>query len=139
MRFIPTTWHGVLDYMTGAFLIAAPWIFDFARGSYETWIPVVLGIGAIGYSIFTRYELGLVQALPMRTHLWLDGISGGFLATSPWFFDFADYVYLPHVLLGIFEIGAALFTYTVSDRQRAGALSDSPVGRHQAAMRTGHA
>ena len=136
MRFIPTTVHGVLDYLTGLLLIGAPWLFDFARGSYETWIPVVLGIGAILYSIFTRYELGLAQALPMRTHLWLDGFSGGFLATSPWFFDFADYVFWPHLLIGIFEIGAALFTYTVADRERAGLRHDLPVDAHQAQQGT---
>ena len=28
-------------------LIAAPWVFGFARGGAETWIPVVLGAGVV--------------------------------------------------------------------------------------------
>lgn len=30
MRFIPTKIHGVLDYIAGLALIAAPWLFGFA-------------------------------------------------------------------------------------------------------------
>jgi hypothetical protein len=48
MRFIPTRIHGIMDYAMGLLLIAAPWIFRFNRGGAETWVPVILGIGAIG-------------------------------------------------------------------------------------------
>jgi hypothetical protein len=37
-------------------------------------------------------------------------MSGILLAASPWIFGFADTVYLPHLILGIAEIGAALMT-----------------------------
>ncbi|MBO9684179.1 MAG: SPW repeat protein [Flavisolibacter sp.] len=110
MRFIPTKVHGVLDYLVGILLIAAPWLFDFDRGGAETWIPVILGIATLVYSIMTDYELGLTRTLSMRTHLTLDLISGILLAASPWIFGFADYVYLPHLILGIVEIGASLLT-----------------------------
>jgi hypothetical protein len=36
MRMIPTRVHGVLDYLVGALLVAAPWLFDFNRGGAET-------------------------------------------------------------------------------------------------------
>jgi hypothetical protein len=49
----------------------------------------------------------------MQGHLALDLIAGIFLAVSPWLFGFSDYVYLPHLILGLLEIGAALFTQTV--------------------------
>jgi hypothetical protein len=42
----------------------------------------------------------------------IDLMSGIFLAVSPWLFGFADEVYLPHLVLGILEVGAALFTKT---------------------------
>jgi hypothetical protein len=48
----------------------------------------------------------------MRTHLMIDLMTGIFLAVSPWLFGFADEVYLPHLVLGILEVGAALFTKT---------------------------
>lgn len=112
MRFIPTRIHGILDYMVGAFLVAMPWIFGFARGGAETWVPVVLGAGAILYSLVTSYELGLVHWLPMPIHLNLDLLSGVVLAASPWTFAFSEYIWAPHLILGLFEVAAALMTKT---------------------------
>jgi hypothetical protein len=119
MRFIPTRIHGMLDYLMGALLIASPWIFDFARGGAETWVPVILGAGVILYSIFTDYELGAVRKLSMRTHLWLDIAGGALLALSPWLFGFSEWVYMPHLLLGLAEIGAGVFTKTTPETHRA--------------------
>ncbi|MBT1703342.1 SPW repeat protein [Chryseosolibacter indicus] len=110
MKVIPTRVHGVLDYLVGIFLIAAPWLLGFAGNGAETWVPVILGIGAILYSLMTNYELGASKMLSMRTHLNMDLLSGAFLAISPWLFGFNEYVYLPHLLLGIMEIGVALLT-----------------------------
>lgn len=110
MRFLPTKVHGVLDYLMGIILIAAPWIFDFARGGAETWVPVVLGVSVIIYSLLTDYELGLSKSLSMSTHLTLDLCSGILLAVSPWLFGFHEYVYLPHLIFGVLEIGASLMT-----------------------------
>lgn len=110
MRFIPTKIHGYMDYMMGLLLIASPWLFDFADGGAQQWIPVVLGAGAIIYSLMTDYELGVSRIISMPAHLNLDLVSGIFLAASPWLFGFAEEVYLPHLILGILEIGAALTT-----------------------------
>lgn len=110
MRFISTKAHGVLDYLVGLILIAAPWVLGFARQGPETWVPVALGAGAILYSLMTNYELGMTKVISMRTHLGLDMMSGMFLALSPWIFDFSDVVYLPHLILGIAEVCASLMT-----------------------------
>jgi hypothetical protein len=112
MRFIGTKTHGYLDYLVGILLIAAPWLFNFDRGGAETWVPVILGASAIIYSLLTNYELGAKRVISMRTHLTLDLMSGILLAASPWIFGFADYIWEPHVVFGILEIGAALFTKT---------------------------
>ena len=110
MKIISTRAHGIMDYLMGVLLIAAPWLFGFARGGAETWIPVILGLSAIGYSLFTDYELGVSRSIPMKTHLALDIASGIFLALSPWIFGFSDYVYIPHLILGIAEVGAGIMT-----------------------------
>lgn len=115
MRFISTKAHGVLDYLMGILLIASPWLFDFARGGAETWVPVILGASALVYSLLTNYELGVFRTISMGTHLTLDLLSGIFLAASPWIFNFDEYVYLPHLILGIAEIGASLMTKRVPD------------------------
>lgn len=124
MRFIPTRLHGAMDYLVGAILIAAPWLFDFAYGGSETWVPVLVGAGAITYSLFTDYELGAIKTLPMRTHLGLDAASGGLLLVSPWLFGFAEAVWAPHVVVGVLELGLAMTTekvpaYGVDVRQRS--------------------
>lgn len=109
----------MLDYGMGLLLIAAPWLFGFEDGGAETWIPVILGIGVIGYSLFTDYELGAIRTIPMATHLMLDIAGGIVLAVSPWVFGFADDVWAPHLILGLLEIGAGLMTRTTPDTSRA--------------------
>lgn len=116
MRIIPTQIHGVIDYLVGVVLIAAPWVFGFAAGGAETWVPVILGAGTIVYSLMTNYELGVIGILPMSTHLAFDAVAGIFLAVSPWLFGFADYVWVPHVVVGVLEIGAAAMTQLVPTR-----------------------
>ena len=112
MRIIPTRVHGMLDYLVGILLIASPWIFDFGDGGAKTWVPVVLGAGAIVYSLLTDYEFGIARVIPMPVHLMLDMGSGILLAASPWLFGFSDEVKWPHVILGLFEIAAAAMTQT---------------------------
>lgn len=112
MRIIPTRVHGMLDYLIGALLIVSPWLFDFADGGAKQWVPIILGAGAILYSLMTDYELGVVKAIPMPTHLMLDLGSGVILAASPWIFGFADEIWWPHLIVGLLEIGASLMTQT---------------------------
>ena len=112
MKVISTKVHGVLDYLMGIILIASPWLLDFNREGAETWVPVILGAGVILYSLITDYELSISKTISMKTHLTLDVLSGVFLAASPWIFGFDDYVYLPHLILGILEIGADAMTET---------------------------
>ena len=112
MRFLPTNVHGVIDYLWGLALLAAPWLFGFADIPAATWVAIVFGAGAILYSVVTAYELGLLKILPMPMHLILDGIGGIVLAASPFLFGFADRVYLPHLLFGLFSVVASLVTRT---------------------------
>src|SRR3712207_6023242 len=102
MRFLPTRVHGVMDYLWGIALIAAPWLFGFAMGGAAQWVVVVFGAGVIPYSLVTVYELGLVRVISIPLHLVLDGIGGAILAASPWLFGFPREVVWPHLLFGLF-------------------------------------
>src|ERR671924_239809 len=82
MRFIPTKFHAPLDYIAGAALIAAPWIFQFSEHTAATVVPIVLGIGLIVYSLFTNYELGLWKVAPMAVHNVIDIVAGVFLGLT---------------------------------------------------------
>lgn len=110
MKIINRRIHGYMDYLVGALLIAAPWLFNFYDGGMESWIPIILGVGAIVYSLITDYELGVAGIIPMRIHLIIDMLSGLLLAASPWLFGFSDMVFWPHLVVGIIEIMTALMT-----------------------------
>jgi len=116
MRFIPTKVHGILDYVVGAALIVAPWLFGFAGvGGAAVIIPIVLGVGLIVYSLFTKYEWGPFGLIPMPVHLAFDIVASLFLALSPWIFGFAGEsvnVWLPHVVVGAAVIVVVLFSQT---------------------------
>lgn len=118
IRFIPTSVHGVLDYLVGIALIAAPWIFGFAYvGGAAVIVPIVLGIVLILYSLVTKYELGIpgIKFLPMPYHLVIDFVAAAFLAVSPWLFGFASRppnVWLPHLVVGIVVILVVIFSQT---------------------------
>ncbi|UVF21804.1 hypothetical protein HPT29_012140 [Microvirga terrae] len=111
MRFLPTKVHGMIDYLWGLALLSTPWLFGFADNSAATWTAAAFGLGAILYSAITAYEVGLLKLLPMPLHLILDGVAGLALAASPFLFGFADRVYWPHVLFGLFSVAASLNTY----------------------------
>ena len=113
MRFIPTRFHGPLDYIVGAVLIAAPWIFRFSEDTAATLVSVVLGSGLIAYSLFTNYELGLWKVAPMAVHNLIDIVAGAVLAASPWIFGYADEgtnYWLPFVVIGVAAIFLGLTT-----------------------------
>jgi hypothetical protein len=113
MRFIPTKFHAPLDYIVGAALIAAPWIFQFSEHTAATVVPIVLGIGLIAYSLITNYELGVWKVAPMAVHNLIDIVAGGLLAASPWLFGFADEganAWVPHLTVGLAAVFLGLTT-----------------------------
>jgi hypothetical protein len=117
MRFIPTWLHGMLDYPLGLLLIALPWLGGFANGGPAMWVPIVAGAGMLGLSAITVYEAGLMRIVPMSAHLTADAVLGLLLAASPWLFGFAGVVWLPFVILGLGEFGAALTTQVTPGRR----------------------
>lgn len=114
MKLITTKTHAYLDYIVGIFLLFAPFIFKLSQKRPDGIIFFILGTTLLIYSIMTSYELGLFKIIPMKTHLLLDIASGIFLAASPWILGFSDRVYLPHLIVGLFEICAGLMTRSKS-------------------------
>jgi hypothetical protein len=69
--------------------------------------------------LVTDYEYSIANIISMRTHLTIDLLSGILLAVSPWLFGFSEFVFLPHLVLGILEIGASLMTERVPSKGNA--------------------
>jgi hypothetical protein len=107
---INTKIHGIIDYLTGALLIIAPYLFGFANGNIEQWLPQLLGALTLIMSLFTNYELSATKVIPLKVHLAVDVISGVLLAASPWLFGFSGVIWWPHLLVGLMEIVVPLMT-----------------------------
>lgn len=120
MRIIPTRIHGMVDYAMGALLIIVPLLFGSPYHA-QHWVPIIIGALVILYSLATDYELGVVKAIPMPTHLLMDIAGGVILAISPWLFGFADDIWWPHLVVGLVEIGAGLMTQTRPSYEQPGA------------------
>ena len=114
MRFLSTRVHGAMDYAMGILLLASPYLFGFATGGVKQWLPMLLGLAMLGMSLLTRYEWGAIRIIPLPVHLVIDGLSGALLAVSPWLFGFVGVVFLPHLILGLIELGTSLMTETHS-------------------------
>lgn len=110
MRFISTKTHGILDYTWAILLILSPWIINYANVGTAQVIALAFGIAVLLMAIVTNYELVVIRKLPMPTHLALDVLVGVFLAASPWIFGFANQVFIPHLLFGLFSIVAGFVT-----------------------------
>lgn len=119
MRFIPTRVHGVMDYLVGILLIAAPWLFQFSGQETARWTVVIIGAGTLVYSALTDYEMGLASVLSMPVHLGMDNVAGLVLIVSPWLLGFAHVVWGPHVVIGIVEVLTALTTERTPATQSA--------------------
>jgi SPW repeat len=129
-RLISSGMHAVMDYAMGLLLVASPWLFGFAdESSAATWIAVISGIALLGLTAFTDHEGGFIRrAIALRTHLMMDAALGLFLAVSPWLFGFADQgtnAWLPFVLIGLGEIGAAALTDPDPRESRAGSRAQT--------------
>ncbi|MCE7073056.1 MULTISPECIES: SPW repeat protein [Dyadobacter] len=125
MKMISTKLHSIIDYSTSILFIAMPWIVGFNEVPAATWVLIAVGAMSITMSLFTDYEGGMVRSLPMHVHLNVDVVTGLLLAASPWILGFADQVYLPHVILGLFETTAGLLTSRSSHETQESPLERS--------------
>lgn len=125
MRVIPTSIHGIGDYLGGLALLFAPELFGFSEvGGAAEMVPRLLGIVILLQAAMTRFELGLVKVLPMNMHLMNDYVASLFLAVSPWLFGFNDLpanAWVPHLVVGL---GVFLFSLMTEKAPRHAELED---------------
>ncbi|MBC3538545.1 hypothetical protein ACFSC6_17580 [Rufibacter sediminis] len=110
MRIIPTSIHGIMDYLIAVLLIAAPWLLGFYRGGIESFIHIGAGMIILIQALLTRNETGAVKMIPMPAHIMSDLAIGLLLALSPWLFFFHDYIWEPHFIVGLLITGQAILT-----------------------------
>jgi hypothetical protein len=129
MKLLSTRTHGVLDLLTAGTMAALPRIMGY--GDRVTRTMTNMAAGALGYSLLTRYEFGVLKVLPMPVHLTLDAASGAILCAAPWLFpDEDDETKATLVGLGLFELAAAALTETTPGAGWAARHVADRYGRH---------
>jgi hypothetical protein len=106
--------HNILDYVAGAFLIIAPYLFGFGDMEVARNAMMMSGFALVGYSLFTNYYYSLMRVIPLGGHMALDVINGAFVMTAPWLLDYRVFLtptqeYL-HYIAGVGVIGLVAVT-----------------------------
>jgi hypothetical protein len=81
--------HGVIEYLAGVLLIAAPFIFDFKSGA-ATALAVVAGVVVLAVAASTEGQTGMIAVIPVSVHVLLDFVLAVVLVAAPFLFSFSD-------------------------------------------------
>ena len=114
MKILSTLAHGIEDYLMVILLLAGPALFGFTDPAAATIFRAV-GVVLLLLSLMTRYELGLIKAVPMKAHIAMDAIAALLLIVSPWLFGFNDEparTWAPFVILGAVILLSGMMTRT---------------------------
>ncbi|MGZ4418134.1 MAG: hypothetical protein ACXVRV_08160 [Gaiellaceae bacterium] len=122
-RFIPTSVHAAIDQLVGPALVAAPTVLGLRRTSPEGIVARAVGGAEAIYSNLTDYEMSMKNVVPMPVHLALDAVGGATLALIPQLTGARERGkkhWVPHLAIGAFEVGMALFTKTEPPKTKSG-------------------
>ena len=107
MKIISSKAHGILDYATAIFLLAAPTLFKM-EGDLCTFTYILGGVH-LGLTALTDFEPGLIKIIPFRIHGLIEVIVSLALAgVAFWFsnngndFGFYFYIVLAIVIMIVF-------------------------------------
>lgn len=86
---IPAFVHGILEYVAGALLVAAPFLFSFDSDS-ATAVSIVAGVLILVIAASTAMSTGLIKSIPVQAHVVLDYLLAALLVAAPFIFSFTD-------------------------------------------------
>ena len=120
MRFVPTRVHGILDYATGASMLALPKLLGVDASRTSARAMRAWGVMATLSGLVTQHELGVWRVVPMRAHLAVDAVGGAAMAALPLLSSDMRRnrrSWVPVVAAGASELFLALTTRTESRRR----------------------
>jgi hypothetical protein len=111
MRFINSTFHGLLDYAAAAALIALPLLLNIAEQSpLAMYMSVAAGIGLIAYSLITNYHYSVAKVISFKIHLMLDLAAAVFFLAAPLIFGFEGVAKIYYWVMGAGVLLVVLFS-----------------------------
>jgi hypothetical protein len=86
---IPAFVHGLVEYIAGALLVAAPFLFSFTSDG-ATAVSILAGVVVLIVAASSAMSTGLIKSIPVHAHVVLDYILAALLIASPFIFSFTD-------------------------------------------------
>ena len=86
---IPRFVHGVIEYLAGVLLIAAPFFLNFDSGAAVA-VSIVAGVVVLAVAASTDGPTSLINSIPLAVHLMLDFALAGVLIAAPFLFGFSS-------------------------------------------------
>ncbi|MGZ8512378.1 MAG: SPW repeat domain-containing protein [Candidatus Limnocylindria bacterium] len=115
---IPAFVHGLLEYVAGALLIAAPFLFTFDSDT-ATAVSLVAGVAVLIIAASTAMSTGLIKSIPVPAHVILDYALAIVLIASPFLFGFDDdgTATAFFIVLGVVHLLLTIATRFMGDEQ----------------------
>ena len=111
--------HGVIEYVAGVLLVAAPFIFHFKSGA-ATALAVVAGVVVLGVAASTEGQTGMIALIPTSVHVLLDFALAAVLIAAPFMFGFSDDESAPTAFFIILGVAHLLITIGTRFKARQG-------------------
>ena len=126
---IPAFVHGLLEYVAGALLIAAPFLFAFDSDT-ATAVSLVAGVAVLIIAASTAMSTGLIKSIPVPAHVILDYALAIVLIASPFLFGFDDdgTATAFFIVLGVVHLLLTIATRFMGDeqpRRKRGSAADA--------------
>lgn len=87
---IPRLAHGLIEYVIGVFLIAAPFLLGYDDLNMPLGVSIALGVVILVLAAITQGPTGLVHQLPVSAHVTFDFLLAIFLIAAPFLLGFGD-------------------------------------------------
>ena len=113
---IPRFVHGVIEYLAGVLLIAAPFLLAFESDAAVA-VSVIAGVLVIFIAASTDGSSSLVNSIPLPVHVLLDYALAAILVASPFLFGFSDESSATAFFLAL---GVAHLLITIATRFKSG-------------------
>ncbi len=118
--------HNILDYVGGAALILAPFLFGFSDIDAARNVFMIAGFALVAYSLCTNYYYSLIRVIPLGVHMTLDALNGVLIIAAPWIFNYRAFLtpgqeYLHYILgVGVLALVGLTRERTESDKLHHG-------------------
>ena len=112
---IPRVAHGLIEYVIGVFLIAAPFLLGYDNNDMPLGVSIATGVVILVLAAITQGPTGLVQQLPVSAHVTFDFLLAIFLIAAPFILGFADDVAPRNLFIAL---GVAHLLISIGTRYR---------------------